>query len=161
MKLLATTAVNDIRMDPAAQQEKATILREQRANAKLFSIAETFQFMSAVLLPVGLGMLIKEATAAGAITFASIGTALSAPAVFVFLGAAAICTAVAITSRYTASKHFHNANLNSTEMNAQHTAKYLAQEIQKPKVARKNILKTPVLTEKPGRKQWQSSRAYN
>lgn len=124
-------ANDDIQMDASARHEKEKIMGEQHKNSRLYSIAETFQFLAAVMLPVGIGMLIKGATAVGAMTFASIGSALAAPAVFVFLGAAAVCTAIAISSRYAASKHFHNATFNATEINAQHTAKYLVQEMKK------------------------------
>ncbi len=140
---------HDIQMDSQARADKEKILSGQRANARLYSVAETFQFIAAALLPVGLGTVIaiaKEQVAAtaaasaasgastaagiaGEITLASIATAFTATPALVLLGAAALCTAVAIGSRFMASKHYHNANFNSTEINAQHTAKYIAKEL--------------------------------
>ncbi len=121
---------NDIKMDADGHADRQKVLGEQRANAKLFSIAETFQFLAAALLPVGLGSLIAASGGASGITIGSIVGALSTvSAPLVLLGAAAVCTAVAITSRFMASKHHHKANFNSTEINAQHTAKYIAKEL--------------------------------
>lgn len=141
---------NDIKMDADGHADRQKVLGEQLANAKLYSIAETFQFLAAALLPVGLGTVIASAkfasgveagagtvatvgaagaAVAGEITLASIAAAFAAPAAMVILGAAAVCTAVAITSRFMASKHHHKANFNSTEINAQHTAKYIAKEL--------------------------------
>lgn len=138
---------DDIKMDADGHADRQKVLSEQRANAKLFSIAETFQFLAAALLPVGLGTVIASAkfasgveagavavgttgaAVAGEITLASIAAAFTATPALVLLGAAALCTAVAITSRFMASKHHHKANFNSTEINAQHTAKYIAKEL--------------------------------
>lgn len=132
---------NDIVMDADGLADKQKIMNEHRANAKLYSTAETFQFLAAALLPVGLATLIATAKgistagavaatgAAEAITLGSIGAAFATAPVMILLGAAALCTAVAIGSRYMASKHFHNANLNSTEMNSKHTARYIAKEL--------------------------------
>lgn len=122
---------NDLNMDAASRADKQRILKEQHVNARLGSTAETFQFMAAILLPVGLTSLISTATAGGnALTFGSVISALATAATpAVLLGVAALCTAVAIGSRYMASKHYHNANLNTSEMNAQHSAKYIAKEL--------------------------------
>lgn len=141
----STHASDDIRMDISARQEKKKILREQNINSRFYSIAETFQFLAAAMLPVALGLVIaasKDLLAAAATeagvavtalgtsaTFAAVGAAFASAPVLIFLGAAAFCTAVAIGSRYAASKHYHNANFNSTELNAQHTAKYMVKEL--------------------------------
>lgn len=135
VNIKTNTEINsdDIVMDADGHADKQKVMRDQRTNAKLYSVAETFQFLAATLLPVGLGVVIATAKlAAGStagITLGSVATAFTAPTAMVILGAAAVCTAVAIGSRFMASKHFHNANFNSTEINAQHTAKYIAKEL--------------------------------
>ncbi|MEQ1790451.1 MAG: hypothetical protein ABL857_08405 [Rickettsiales bacterium] len=94
--------------------------------------------MAAALLPVGLATVIATAKGVGAtgaagaaaeITLGSIATAFTAPTAMVILGAAVLLTAVAIGSCYMASQHYYNAILNSSEMNAQHVAKYTAKEL--------------------------------
>jgi hypothetical protein len=119
----------NIKMDSESLADRKKVLSEQRTNSKFYSVAETFQFMAAALLPIGIATLITTAGGAANVTMATIGAALTATAPALFLGAAAVCTAIAIGSRYMAAKHFHNANFNSVEMNAQHTAKYLASEL--------------------------------
>src|SRR5690606_35861528 len=61
----------------------------------------------------------------------AVGAAIATPTVGIFLAAATLCTAIAIGSRYLASHHLHHAQFNSTEIGAQHTAKYLVQEMKK------------------------------
>ena len=130
---------NEVCIDEMSKHDKAKVMREQHKTSRFFSIAETFQFISAVMLPVAMGVLVGavKVPAAGAgvgAMFTAVGAAMASPAVIVFLSAAAICTAVAIGARYIASHHLHNATYNSSELNAQHTAKYLAKEIEKTHV---------------------------
>lgn len=133
LPITTTLPSDDIHMDAEAQRDKEKVLKEQHKNSRFYSIAETFQFLAAAMLPVGLGLVVAaiKAIPAGTVTVAAVSAAFTAPATLIFLGAAAICTGVAICSRYKASKHFHNATFNATELNAQHTAKYLVQEIKR------------------------------
>lgn len=123
---------DDISMDGVGNSERDKVLRNHKKSAKFFSLAETMKFMAAALLPIGLGTLIHEAkiiAGTGAMDLAAIGAAFATTPVVVMLGAAALLTAAAIGSAFIASTHHHRANFNSTEVNAQHTAKYIAKEL--------------------------------
>lgn len=120
---------NTIKMDAEALADRKKILGEQKANSKFYSVAETFQFLAAAMLPVGIATLIGAAGGAANVTLATLGAAITTTAPLLFLGAAAVCASIAIGSRYIAAKHFHNANFNSIEINAQHTAKYLTEDL--------------------------------
>jgi hypothetical protein len=47
------------------------------------------------------------------------------------IGAAALTMAVAVGSGYISTRFYHGAYADSSELNAQHTAKYLVQELKK------------------------------
>ncbi|MEZ5690867.1 MAG: hypothetical protein R3D71_04290 [Rickettsiales bacterium] len=55
---------------------------------------------------------------------------MAEPVLFM-LGSAALLTAAAIGSAFISAKHHHRATFNSVEVNAQHTAKYIAKEMKK------------------------------
>ena len=129
--------------------DEEQIVRKQRKNSFFYSASDTFKFLAAIftttsfaiLLPAISGVKAVAATAtaaavagsgiAGGLTFTAACAALTtvAPIGLVLLGAAALVTGLAIGAQYVASRNYQSANLDSFEMNAKHTAKYMVKEL--------------------------------
>lgn len=116
--------------DTETLRAKDAVMRTQLVNSLGVSIADTFKFLAAVTLASGMAIIgigLKSAT-----TLAGAWGAITAsPAGLAFIGVAAACTAIAITSSYVASRHYTSGNYDALEVNAMHTAKYLVKEIKK------------------------------
>ena len=125
-----TLPPDDICKDAEAVQTKEKVMHKQRLNALFYSTSDTFKFLAAVTLAASMA-LVGGLLKAGTITTA--GSAIAAisasPVALTFLGTAALFTAIAITSNFISNHYFHSANYDSLEVNAQHTAKYLSEEI--------------------------------
>jgi len=115
------------------------VVRKQRKNSLFISTASTFQFLAGILTTTGLAItlpaLVGSAAAgtglAGGLGFGAAVAALAtaAPAGLALMAAAVVATGVAVASHYISSRSFQSANFGALEINAKHTAKYLASEL--------------------------------
>lgn len=126
-------------MENKIDNDLQDVVRKQRRNSMYISGATTFQFLAGILTTTGLAItlpaLIGSAAAgtglAGGLGFGAAVAALAtvAPAGLALLGAAVVATGIAVASHYLASRNFQSANFGALEINAKHTAKYLAGEL--------------------------------
>ncbi|MCE2926713.1 MAG: hypothetical protein LW823_03590 [Rickettsiales bacterium] len=120
-----------------------SVQRKQRRNSLFISTAGTFQFLAGILSATGLAITLPAligsaatATAAGTglagglgLGAAIAGLVTAAPVGLALLAGAALATGVAVASHYLSSRNFQSANFGALEINAKHTAKYLADEL--------------------------------
>jgi hypothetical protein len=133
-----TVNVDDICNDPEAIRTKDKVMKKQNVNAMFGSISSVSQFLAGILTTVGMALALPEflkalaPQAAGAVggtlsaAFAAIpGTGLA------ILGAAVIATVIAVGSGYVSSRMYNSATYDALEVNAKHTAREIALELQK------------------------------
>ncbi len=132
-------------MDRPTENDLQDVVRKQRKNSLFISSAGTFQFLAGILSATGLAITLPlligaKATATTAATglaadlgfgaaIAGLTASTAGVAGLILLAAAAVATGVAVASHYIASRSFQSANFGALEINAKHTAQYLANEI--------------------------------
>lgn len=122
--------------DEKLRHDRDGIVAKQKANALFFGISDTFKFIAGTCTAIGMAIFIPTITS-GVLAakvaelglLAGIGAAGALPGIAI-IGAAALATGVAVAASYISSRNFNSANLDATEINAQHTAKYLVKELE-------------------------------
>ncbi len=128
-----TNSGNSVFAGKDSQHDKEKVMRTGRKNSFFYSVSDTFKFLAAVTLAAGMGVIgaaLKELPK-GAGFSGAMSTIAGSEVGMIFLGAAALATAVAVGSQYVSSRYFQAANFDALEVNAKHTAKYLSKELQK------------------------------
>jgi hypothetical protein len=116
--------------DPHIAELKAKQMKKFRWHSMLGSIAETFKFLAVIFTAVGTSAAIRPfAEMLGSSGLIAAFGAIPVSGVL-FLGMAAVATAVAIAATYKATNIWTDGQFNNYEISAKSTAHHMVQEIE-------------------------------
>lgn len=125
---------NDLIDDEEGKAQRADILSRQKINTTFYGLQQIFTFISGPLIGAGLAILLpglesQFGLASEVMDEEKVKSAFRMGGML--LGAAAASIGVAIASNQISSRVMHSANFDQSEINAQHTAKYVGKAIRK------------------------------
>lgn len=149
--------IEEVCRDKAALRDKSKVIDASWYSSMFYSVSDTFKFLGGVLLAASMGIIGSDLK--GVENFSAAMSAIQSSTVgLTFLAAATAVMGAGIATQFFASRVYHTTQFDQLEVNAQHTAKYLAQEIQKapPQI---NVVQAQGQFENPPRadgKTWQT-----
>ncbi len=124
--------IEEVCRDKSALADKQKVLGGTFYDSLFHSTGDTFKFVGGILLAAAMGIIGTAISGAEDKTISAVLSAIQTEAVgLTFLAAATVIMGAGIAAHYMSSRMYHNSQFDQLEVNAQHTAKYLAQELQK------------------------------